>query len=472
MKFGGTSMGSAERMQVAARLVVAESPKHRVAVVVSAMSKVTDLLLDTMRRAEGGDRPGVESNIQALLNRHVQTCSDLFPDGTRHHETAMESVRSLIAEFGRIANGILMLGERPPRSVDEALSIGERLSAVLFAEHLQFTGVAAVAVNAAEIVVTDPVFGNASPRMEPTRSRCASKLMPLLEHDVVPVITGFNGATEDGRPTTLGRGGSDFSASIIAAALDASELWIWTDVDGIMTADPRLVSDVAVLDQVTYAEAAELAYNGAKVLHPRTLAPLVEKQIPVWSKNSFAPEKPGTKIVSHFPEPKGVRAVTSMSNVALISMEPASALVSGTRMMARALDALALANVEILVFSSSSYRQSFCFLIRKHDIDSALEALTANLSIELAHGYLKPIAVDENVGLLAVVGEGMRGTPGLAGRVFTAISRERINIIAIAQGSSEITIGIIVRLDGLERAVQSVHEECRLGQPQVAATLP
>ena len=155
----------------------------------------------------------------------------------------------------------------------------------------------AIAVNAAEIVVTDAVFGNASPLMEPTREKARARLLPELERGVLPVVTGFNGATADGRPTTLGRGGSDFSASILSAALDASELWIWTDVDGIMTADPRLVPDAAVLDEVTYNEAAELAYNGAKVLHPRTLAPLVEKQIPVWSKNSFAPEKPGTRIV-------------------------------------------------------------------------------------------------------------------------------------------------------------------------------
>jgi aspartokinase/homoserine dehydrogenase 1 len=286
----------------------------------------------------------------------------------------------------------------------------------------------------------------------------------LLKQGTVPIVTGFNGATADGRPTTLGRGGSDFSASILASALDAQELWIWTDVDGIMTADPRLVPDVAVLDEVTYAEAAELAYNGAKVLHPRTLAPLIEKQIPVWSKNSFAPHKPGTKIISHFAEPKGARAVTSMSNVALISMEPANAILSGTRLMARALDALALANVEILVFTSSSYRQSFCFLIRKPDVDAALEALTANLSLELAHGYLKPIEVDENVGLLAIVGEGMRGTPGTAGRVFNAISHQNINIIAIAQGSSELTIGIVVRLDHLDIAVRAVHQECELGK--------
>jgi bifunctional aspartokinase / homoserine dehydrogenase 1 len=473
MKFGGTSMGSAERMRVAADLISAHALQRPVAVVVSAMSKITDLLLETLHRAELGDRSVVDTNVDLLLQRHLKACSDLFsrPEIIPARESASELITSLIAEFRRITNGVLMLGERPPRSVDEALSIGERLSSVLLASFLQASGVNAQSVNAASIVVTDAVFGNASPRMEPTRARCAEHLVPLLELNIIPVVTGFNGATEDGRPTTLGRGGSDFSASILAAALDAEELWIWTDVDGIMTADPRLVSDVAVLDQVTYAEAAELAYNGAKVLHPRTLAPLVEKQIPVWSKNSFAPEKPGTKIVSHFDEPKGVRAVTSMSNVALISMEPASAVLSGTRLMARALDALALGNVEILVFSSSSYRQSFCFLIRKSDIDAALEALGANLAIELAHGYLKPIQVDENVGLLAVVGEGMRGTPGLAGRIFTAISRERINIIAIAQGSSEITIGIIVRLDGLERAVRAVHGECRLAEPHLAATL-
>jgi aspartate kinase len=319
-------------------------------------------------------------------------------------------------------------------------------------------------VNAAEVIVTDAVFGNASPLIEPTRARCEEVLRPMLTEGLVPIVTGFNGATADGRPTTLGRGGSDFSASILAAALDASELWIWTDVDGIMTADPRMVTGVAVLPEVTYAEAAELAYNGAKVLHPRTLAPLVQKGIPVWSKNSFAPEKPGTKIVQSFDEPKGVRAVTSMSNVALISMEPANATLSGTRLMARTLDALALANVEVLVLSSSSYRQSFCFLIRKAELTIALEALESNLSIELAHGYLKPIQVDENVGLLAVVGEGMRGTPGLAGRVFTAISRENINIIAIAQGSSELTIAVVVRLDGLEHAVRAIHDECRLAQ--------
>jgi len=466
MKFGGTSMGSADRMRVAATIISDQRKQHALVVVVSAMSKVTDLLLDTLRHAELGDRAAVDANLRTLLDRHLTAGEDLLAQATaaKFREAALENVHALVSELHRIANGILMLGERPPRSVDEALAIGERLSSTLLAHYLEASGINATAVNGSDVVITDAVFGNASPQMNLTEERCQQRLLPLIQRGTIPVVTGFNGATTDGRPTTLGRGGSDFSASILAAALNAQELWIWTDVDGIMTADPRLVSGVAVLDEVTYAEAAELAYNGAKILHPRTLAPLVEKGIPVWSKNSFAPEKPGTKIVSRFDEPKGVRAVTSMSNVALISMEPANAVLSGTRLMARALDALALGNVEILVFSSSSYRQSFCFLIRKHDVIAALEALEANLSIELAHGYLKPIEVDENVGLLAVVGEGMRGTPGLAGRVFTAISREEINIIAIAQGSSELTIGIVVRLDGLERAVHAVHDECQLGQ--------
>jgi aspartokinase/homoserine dehydrogenase 1 len=463
MKFGGTSMGSAERMRAAAALIANEVAVRPVCVVVSAMSKITDLLLDTLRHAEVGDRANVDRNLAVLFDRHREACDNLF-DSPESRQAAHLAVESLVAEFQRIAGGVAMLGTRPPRSVDEAVAIGERLSSALLAQYLETTGLAAVSVNAADVVVTDAVFGNASPQMEQTRAKCEARLRPLLEKGIVPIVTGFNGATIDGQPTTLGRGGSDFSASILASATDASELWIWTDVDGIMSADPRLVPNVAVLDEVTYAEAAELAYNGAKVLHPRTLAPLVEKKIPVWSKNSFAPNKPGTKIVDRLTGPKGVRAVTSMSNVALISMEPANSLISGTRVMARALDALALANVEVLVFTSSSYRQSFCLLVRNSEVPLALDALENNLSLELNHGYLKPIEVDENVGLIAVVGEGMRGTPGLAGRVFTAISRDNVNIIAIAQGSSELTIGIIVRRDGLDVAVKAVHEECGLGR--------
>jgi len=462
MKFGGTSVGSAERMRVAAALASKEQRRRPVAIVVSAMSRITDLLLDTMRHAEAGDSAGLDSNIAKLRERHMATCRELLP--LEKQPPAEAEIARLIAEFQRIAGGMLMLSEMPPRPVDEAVATGERLSALLIAAYLNANDTPAEAVNAAEIVVTDAVFGNASPLMEPTRAKSRARLLPLLERGVMPVVTGFNGATADGRPTTLGRGGSDFSASILSAALDAAELWIWTDVDGIMTADPRLTPDAAVLDEVTYAEAAELAYNGAKVLHPRTLAPLIERKIPVWSKNSFAPEKPGTRIVSSIGAANGARAVTSLARVALISLEPASPELSGAHVMARALDALDRANVEVLVFSSSSYRQTFCFLVRTEELEKSLQALESALALELAHDYVRPIQVDEKVGLLAVVGEGMQGKPGIAGRIFTAISRENVNIIAIAQGSSELTIAIVVSRDGLEKAVRAVHAECGMGR--------
>ena len=326
-------------------------------------------------------------------------------------------------------------------------------------------GVDAMAVNGWDVIVTDAVFGNASPLLPQTREKASALLLPALEQRRLPVVTGFNGATLDGRPTTLGRGGSDFSASILASVLDASELWIWSDVDGILSADPRLVPDARVLEEITYREAAELAYNGAKVLHPRTLAPLMEKGIPVWSRNSFNPSFPGTKIVPETKDgPIGPRAVTSMTNVALVSVDPASAVLSGTKIMARSLEALAAANAEVLALTSSSYRQNFCFLIRTAELPAVIEKLEEAFSLELAHGYLHPIDVDLDVGLLAIVGEGMRGHPGLAGRIFTAISREMVNIIAIAQGSSELTIAIVVRKDGVEKAVRAVHAECGLGR--------
>jgi len=462
MKFGGTSVGSAERMRVAAALTARESRNRPVAIVVSAMSKITDLLLATMRHAEAGDHAGIEANLAALRARHEDACRELLPEARRSQVSAR--LHGVIREFERIVNGMAMLNERPPRSVDEAVAVGERLSALLVSECLIAEGTPAEPVNAWDVVVTDAVFGNASPLMEPTRRKARQKLFPILEQRIVPVVTGFNGATADGRPTTLGRGGSDFSASILAASLDASELWIWTDVDGIMSADPRLVPDVAVLHEVTYAEAAELAYNGAKVLHPRTLAPLAEKGIPVWSKNSFAPDKPGTKIVPAIISEAGARAVTSMANVALVSIEPASPEISGVQVMARALDAIARPNIEVLALSGSSYRQSFCFLVRAEELDTTLQGLESALALELAHGYVKPIQVDNQVGLLAVVGEGMRGKTGLAGRIFTAISRENVNVIAIAQGSSELTIAVVVRRDGLEKAVRAVHQECALGR--------
>ena len=470
MKFGGTSMGSADRIREAARICVEAGKTRPVAVVVSAMSKVTDLLLDTMRAAERGESVELESNLKTLEARHVEACRGLLTGSAGAPAAAICEIGTMLAEFQRIAHGMLLLRERPPRSIDEAVTTGEKLSAMMMAAHLNSIGARAVAVDGSEVIVTDAEFGGASPIMARTVEKSRARLYPLLEQGSIPVLTGFNGAAEDGRPTTLGRGGSDFSASILAAALDAEELWIWSDVDGIMTADPRLVQDAAVLSEVTYAEAAELAYNGAKVLHPRTLAPLVEKGIPVWSKNSFNTNAPGTRIVSRRSTPAaGPRAVTSMPNVALVSVDTEKAL-NGTALMGRALAALAHGGSEVLMFSSSSYRQNFCFLIRKDELSDAMESLQTEFALELEHGYLKPIDVDTEVGLIAVVGEGMQGSPGMAGRIFTAISRENVNIIAISQGSSELTIAIVVAKAGLESAVRAIHQECGLG-PLAEATV-
>ena len=461
MKFGGTSVGSAARIKASAALVAAEAAKRPVVAVVSAMSKITDLLLEITRHAEAGDEAGMQRGVDQLRARHLETIAELLPEADRLPVIA--AVEELLMEFQRITSGMRMLGQRPPRAVDEAIAIGERLSILLVAAYLRTQGVGAAPVNAAELIVTDAVFNNASPLMAATAEKSQARLGAMLRAGQVPVVTGFNGATVDGRPTTLGRGGSDFSASILAAALDAAELWIWTDVDGIMTADPRLVPNATVLAEITYSEAAELAYAGAKVLHPRTLAPLVERKIPVWSKNSFAPSKPGTRIVDSLAAGNaGARAVTSMANVALVSLEPSSGAAGGLRIMSRAVDALDRVNVEILALSSSSYRQSFCFLVREEELEKATEAIESALALELAHGYLKPLQIDTEVGLLAVVGEGMRGFSGVAGRIFTAISREGVNIIAIAQGSSELTIAIVVRRDGLEKAVRVVNAECHL----------
>lgn len=461
MKFGGTSVGSAARMKVAADLIATQAAQRPVIAVVSAMSKITDLLLDTTRMAESDDQDGIDRNLEQLSTRHLEAAKELIPASESHRVN--DEITELVGEFLRIVSGMQMLGYRPVRAVDESLAVGERLSALIVSEHLCSRGLKAEAINAAEAIVTDAVFNNASPFMDATREKAQARLLPILRAGGIPIVTGFNGATVDGRPTTLGRGGSDFSASILAAALDATELWIWTDVDGIMTADPRLVPDAKILAEITYSEAAELAWAGAKVLHPRTIAPLVEHGIPVWSKNSFAPEKPGTRIVPKLTAGNsGAKAVTSMANVALVSLEPANAAVSGVHLMARSLDALDRVNVEILAMSSSSYRQSFCFLVRNDEIEKSVEAIKVALSLEFAHGYVNDVGVDRNVGLLAVVGEGMRGTQGLAGRIFTAISREKVNVIAIAQGSSELTISIAVRRDGLEKAVRAVHTECQL----------
>lgn len=463
MKFGGTSVGSPESIDRAVRLIAAEAQQSRVAVVVSAMSQVTNMLFDALAAGSRGDRSTLESRLKEIRTKHIHACNELLPPDRRSEVT--EQMEGILEEFGRIARGMLLLRERPPRSVDEAAPTGERLSALLVSEALQARGTPSRFVSGEDLIVTDAVHGEATPFVDETAINSEKHLRPLLSEGSVPIITGYNGATREGVATTLGRGGSDFSAAILAAALGANELWIWTDVDGILSCDPSISHDARLLADVTYNEAAELAYNGAKVLHPRTLAPLAEKEIPVRIKNSFDPDRSGTRISAEPAGEPGVRAITSLAGVVLISIEAADPSMSGAQLMARALQAAARAKVEVLLLSRSSFRQNFCMLVHSRDVRSALENLREELALELAHGYVHPISVDHSVGLLAAVGEGMRGTPGLAGRLFTAISKENVNIIAIAQGSSELTIAIVVNQEDLRTAVSAIHKECGLGKP-------
>jgi len=463
MKFGGTSVGSPDAIARAADLIAEQISTYRVAVIVSAMSQVTNTLLATLDASGRRDEATVESNLAAIHRKHLDACTELL--SSERQAVTIAGIDKILGDFDRIARGMLLLGERPARSEDEAVPTGEKLSSLLLSEVLQQRAIDAVPVAGTGVIVTDATFGGASPLLDKTAHKAATCLGPIFDRGAVAVITGFNGATEDGVPTTLGRGGSDFSAAIIAAALDADELWIWTDVSGILTADPRIVSDARVLADVTYSEAAELAYNGAKVLHPRTLAPLVEKKIPVWIKNSFEPHQPGTRISDQPPANLGVRAVTSLPNVTLVSIEAVSSSLSGAQLMARALGSAVRTKVEVLLLTRSSFRQNFCMLVRTEEVDTLLDSLREELALELAHGYVHPIEVDHSVGLLAAVGEGMRGTPGFAGRLFAAMSENAINVIAIAQGSSELTIAIVVGETDLTKAVQAIHAQCGLGHP-------
>ncbi len=461
MKFGGTSVGSPSAIARAVSRVREQSQKWQVVVVVSAMGGVTDLLLNTLAAGENGERKKLADNLDHLLRQHLEACDKLLVDAEdSRREGATKRIRKLVRRFKRIAVGMFALRESPPKAIDAAVPTGELLSALLFSERLEATGQPSRAVSGADVIVTDASHGEAHPDLQATASQVEAVLRPLCEAGSVPVVTGFNGSTEDGVMTTLGRGGSDYSAAVIGAALDAEEVWIWTDVDGILTCDPTIESSARLLRAVTYNEAAELAYNGAKVLHPKTLAPVTERAIPVYIKNSFNPSATGTRISSDPPTESGVRAVTSLSNVVLISIEAADLSAAGAHLMAKALQAAARTKVEVLLLSRSSFQQNFCMLVHGRDKETLLAGLREELALELKLGYVRAIDANESVGLLAAVGEGMRGTPGLAGRLFMAISNANVNIVAIAQGSSELTIAIVVSQQDLALAVSSIHEQC------------
>jgi len=458
MKFGGTSVGDAACIRRAAEIVAAASSDAAVVAVVSAMGGVTNRLIEAAQSSATGDRgPGVEI-AEALGKQHRAAIEDLVSNDDRRAKLVAE-IEKIIEHLTGLCYGTALLRELTPRVLDEIVSTGERLSARLLASALCELGLKGVAVEATELIVTDNASGRAEPLMAQTRERATVRLLPLLEGDSVPVVTGFIGATAGGMLTTLGRGGSDYSATILGAALDATEVIIWTDVDGVLTADPRLVPEARTLREISYNEAAELAYFGAKVLHPKTLRPVSEAGIPVWIRNSFAPERPGTKITATgHPTARGVKAITAISGVSLITVG-GRGMVGLPGVAGKTFTAVAAAQANILLISQSSSENDICFIINSEDEARTVEKLREAFAFALAHHEVEHITVNPEIAIVAVVGERMRGMVGIAGRTFSALGRRGINIIAIAQGSSEYNVSLVVEAELMREAVQALHNE-------------
>jgi aspartate kinase len=458
MKFGGTSVGDAGCIRRAAEIVAAASHESAVVAVVSAMGGVTTRLIEAAHASEAGDTRAAVELAETLRAQHFTAIETLVRDVNARAQLTAETEK-VLEELTSLCRGTALLHELTPRALDTISSVGERLSARLMASALCKLGLKGVAVEATELIVTDNEHGRAEPLMDRTREKASARLLPLIEEGAVPVVTGFIGATTGGTLTTLGRGGSDYSATILGAALDAEEVIIWTDVDGVLTADPRLVAEARTLREISYNEAAELAYFGAKVLHPKTLRPVVEAGIPVWIRNSFQPEQQGTKITATgHPTARGVKAITAIKDVSLITVG-GRGIVGKVGVAAKTFTAVAEAKANVLLISQSSSENDICFIVNSADVSRTVEKLRASFAADLAHHSVEHINVIPEITIVAVVGERMHGLPGIAGRTFSALGKRGINIIAIAQGSSEYNVSFVVEADMMRDAVLAVHKE-------------
>lgn len=454
MKFGGSSVGTADAIAQVAGLVGAHRGERPV-IVVSALQGVTDRLLALADRALAGDLAAVEAGLAELRVRHRETAIGAAGDDAL---ACLARIDALAHELGHALRGVAALRELSPRSLDLVVSFGERLSAPIVAAALASRGVPAEDVDAREIVVTDDRFTSAAVRFAETDARVAARLRPMVEAGKVPVVTGFIGATEDGLTTTLGRGGSDYSVAIVAGALAAREIWIWKEVDGVMTADPGAVKDAALLAAISYDEAAEMSYFGAKVLHPKTMIPAVENGIPIRVRNTFRPEAPGTVIGrGTVPAPLGVKVVTAIKKLAMVTVE-GKGMMGIAGFAAQVLGVAGRHGVNLVMFSQSSSEQNICLVTGAKDGHRFKAELERELAAEISRRLVDRIAVEDGVAAVAVVGEGMRGAPGVAARLFGAVAGTGVNVLAIAQGSSERNVSFVVREDDADAVVRAVHE--------------
>src|SRR6266849_1739848 len=458
MKFGGTSVGNAARIRQCAEIVNEAASRDRIVVVVSAMSGITDLIFKTIDSARHGDATGTDNSLKKFAALHRDLMLELFSGADA--AAALEFVEQICAQLSKSSQALLALGtDISPQTLDSLVALGERITSWALAHYLAKSGCKSKCVLAEKVITTDANFGTASPDMKATKINSQSALAPALDGGAVPVVGGYSGATADGRTTTLGRGGSDYSATIIGAALGADEVWIWTDVDGVLTADPRICPDATTLPEISFAEAIELAYYGAKVIHPKAAYPAADAGIPVWIKNSFRPEVPGTKI-THAAQPVNspVKSVTCVKDATLITLVTRRD-VHPVELWGRLFLRLGQDHIEVLFATSSSPEHALGLVLRKEDSARVLKLINTIFRIELAQGVLSPVQVNNEIAVVAVLGESMKGTCGILGRVFSAVARKEVSVIAVAQGASELSICFAVPASKAAEVVRAVHDE-------------
>ena len=456
MKFGGVSVADGSRLRHVGDLVQHFNRDNEIVLVTSALQGVTDDLLACARKAaKEGNVSDVIDFMEKLTDRHNQAIADAIRDPQIAKETK-EIVAGKLSELEKAYIGICYLGELTARSLDYISSYGEQLAAPILSGVLRDMGIPSKSFTGSEAgIVTDSNYGDGSP-LEKTYDLIPRKLLPLKG---VPVVTGFIAKDEKGIITTLGRGGSDLSASLIGAAIDADEIWFWKETSGVMTTDPKIVPEAKSIPAISYREAMELSYFGAKVLHPRAIEPAIRKRIPVRVKCTFDPDTPGTQIVhDELPKVDVIKAVTLHKNVALLNISGAG-MIGTIGVAARAFTALARAGINIVMISQGSSEANITMVIEERQVEKAEDALRAEFPREL----VKEISHDHDVCAVAVIGAGMAGTPGVAARVFKALGSAKINVVMISQPSGQHNISFVVASKDAERAVQELHREFGLG---------
>ncbi len=453
LKFGGTSVGSTESIKLVGEILQRYHGEGQlVIVVVSAMKGITNLLLDIGQQAVSGDIEAVNQGILEIQNTHFKVVKELLP--IKAQSKVLAHIKRLMNELEEILHGVALLKELSPRSKDLILSFGERLSAYTIHNYIRELGIASDWVDSRTLIKTDDQFGSAAVNFETTNKQVAESLSDLTG---IPVVTGFIASNDAGQTTTLGRGGSDYTAAILAAALQADEIEIWTDVDGVMTADPNIVSRAFSLPALSYIEAMELTHFGAKVIYPPTLQPAFARNIPLRIRNTFNTEFPGTTISKEAQAPDmPIKGISSIKDVALINVQ-GSGMVGVPGIASRLFGALGSVGVNIILITQASSEHSICFAIDPGQSETAKAIIQKEFSYELDAGMLDPILIEDHHSIVAIIGENMRKTPGIADKLFGALGKNGINVVAIAQGSSELNVSVVIDQHNLQKALKVLH---------------